>query len=221
LPLHVEFGRALPCSRVPMYSFHPTCEIRQILRLQVLVCHGSQEMHFLIVAGGQNSSSQMRKCHSADEQLARSVIFLVSALPLQKTTSLADVHIMQVHLRRALFVHILLFHFHLLTRRPSTCCDLPTCCQAKCMRLSGRQEGAAGGAPAVRTGISRAEGGPGLLSLGTLAGFRRYLEQVFGVFGLSTKAHRGLGRRTPAPPIKPNKKNGTIHDVISWTLFHA
>jgi hypothetical protein len=140
-----------------MYSFHPTCEIRQILRLQVLVCHGSQEKHFLIVAGGQNSSSQMRKCHSADEQLARSVIFLVSALPLQKTTSLADVHIMQVHLRRALFVHILLFHFHLLTRRPSTCCDLPTCCQAKCMRLSGRQEGAAGGAPQGRRGMKGAD----------------------------------------------------------------
>jgi hypothetical protein len=85
-----------------MYFIHPTFEIRHILRWQVLVVLRSQEKHFLIVVGGQNSRAQNRKCHSVDEQLARSVVFLVSALPLLKTTSLADVHILQEHFKASL-----------------------------------------------------------------------------------------------------------------------
>ena len=35
--------------------------------------------------------------------------------------------------------------------------SVPTCCQAKCMRLSGRQEGAAGGASQGRRGMKGAD----------------------------------------------------------------
>jgi hypothetical protein len=58
-----------------------------------------QETHFLIVRRGQNSCAQGRQGNTIDEAFARSVVLLVSTLPILNSTSLSHVRILQQHFK--------------------------------------------------------------------------------------------------------------------------